>query len=137
MGILIRGDKIRYLIVILFLLSTVITVCQSNKLDSKKRFPSRRRSPRQNIDPYANEIPTEDYRYDERSYPDDPRNIPDERTFSRREYDDYPLEEEEPIPFVQEDLVIQYTSSIMSKIMVSVCSGTILLNSVEAALLCH
>lgn len=123
-----RMNGLRLLAVVFILCSFRTT--DSNKLDSKRRIPSRRRSARNNLDQYANEVASDDlrgYSEDTRSYPaEESRSYPpeDSRNYQRPEYDDYSNEDEyEQSPSVAEDLVLQYTSTLSSKVMTSVCSG--------------
>ena len=84
-----------------------------------------------NILLFSNQVHSDDYgRYsdDSRNYPDDSRNYPSDESMSyqRREYDDYPSEDDyEPAAGATEDLVLEYTSTLSSSLMVSVCSGAI------------
>ena len=82
------------------------------------------------MDQYANEIPSDAAR----AYSEDTRNYPseesrgyspkDSRSYESREYDEYPNEDEyEQSPSIAEDLVLQYTSTLSSKVMISICSG--------------
>lgn len=126
----IKYSVLRSLLVILILCAQNVVDC--DKLDSKRRLPSRRRGPRPSLDPYGNERPLDDYRgssddsrgfisEDSRSYSSD-----NQRSFQGREYDETGLDDEStPITSMPEDLVQQYTSKLSSAITVSICSGKI------------
>jgi hypothetical protein len=121
---------LRSLFIILVLCARNEVDC--NKLDSKRRLPSRRRGPRPPSDQYGNERPLDDYRGssdDIREFnTDDSRGYStvDRRSFQGREYDENGLDDEStPVTSMPEDLVQQYTSKISSAITVSICSGEI------------
>ena len=122
-----QNERLRSLFLIL-LLCTLNTV-ESDKLDSRRRLPTRRRAVRQPLDEYGNPIPlgdSRDFPTDQRSYLAAERSYPidDNRIFQQREYEEYEGDEEqEPVTTVPDDLVMQYTSKLSSAIMVSVCSG--------------
>jgi hypothetical protein len=123
---------LRSLLIIIVLCARNEVDC--NKLDSKRRLPSRRRGPRPSSDQYGNERPLDDYRGssdDNREYiTDDSRSYSsgDQRSFQGREYDENaPDDESTPITSMPEDLVQQYTSKMSSAIIVSLCSGEIYL----------
>lgn len=105
---------------------------QCNKLDSKRRLPTRRRGPRPSLDQYGNERPLDDYRGssdDSREFiADDSRSYSsgNQGSFQERDYDENGLDDEStPITSMPEDLVQQYTSKISSAVVVSICSGEI------------
>ena len=117
------------LLLLVFILSSLRKI-ESDKIDSRRRLPSRRRSPRNNLDQYVNELPSDT----SRAYSEDTRNYPseesrgyspkDSRSYESREYDEYPNEDEfEQSPSIAEDSVLQYTSTLSSKVMISICSG--------------
>lgn len=118
-----RGNWLR-------LLLTLLIVCAwneliSSKLDSSKRFPSRRRGPP--LDKYGDIEESRGFLDDSRgSRSDDPRDYytEDSRISRRSESDDYRLDDDfEPTMSAPDDVVQQYTSKLSSAILVSICSG--------------
>ena len=122
-----QNERLRSLLLVLLLCS--LNTVESDKLDSRRRLPSRRRGPRQSFDQYGNAIPSDDSRgfpIDQRNFATEDRSYPmdESRTFQQKEYEDYDGDEEqEPVTTVPDDLVQQYTSKLSSAIMVSICSG--------------
>lgn len=123
-----RDNRLRSLLTLLILCT--LNELSSSKLDSSKRFPSRRRGPRQPQDQYGDDRSIDDHRGysdDSRGFvSDDPRDYSSEdaRLSRRSESDDYRLDDDfEPTMSAPDDIVQQYTSKLSSAIIVSVCSG--------------
>ena len=122
-----RNERLRSLLLLLLLSST--NTVQSDKLDSRRRLPTRRRGPRQSLDQYGNAILSDESRgfpTDRRNFATEDRSYPidDGRIFQQREFEDYDGDDEQdPVTTAPDDLVQQYTSKMSSAIMVSICSG--------------
>ena len=118
-----RANRLRLLLTLLILCAWNELI--SSKLDSSKRFPSRRRGPP--LDKYGDIEESRGFLDDSRnSRSDDPRDYSteDSRLSRRSETDDYRLDDDfEPTMSAPDDIVQQYTSKLSSAILVSICSG--------------